>query len=265
MLEPVATSCQPCDDYMVLAAYLLWDCYVERGDSSLLTQLALLLENARHRSRASAHVLILLAKTYAMLNAGALCLDCHIAAGIKYTQLDSLGYLALDTLMPNGLFDEAQKHCATLCQSIDDGVRQLHEALVSAYHNARYAHVSDMCALHSRMTRSMHRVAAACSHAYLHVLLDCTGVDTLVQALIPASTVNATVPDAPLAFSARPHALLDIGLFPGDSDYNNASSKLEFSALYDNRDFDVLPACEPDEPQARQQWIERTATEIVSC
>jgi hypothetical protein len=88
---------------------------------------------ARARSPDNAALLILQAKVYALVHAGAAVVDTHLALRVKYTQMDALGYLLIDVLTPVGLFDEMRTQCRQMCTMFDDAQRQVADSLITAY------------------------------------------------------------------------------------------------------------------------------------
>jgi N-terminal acetyltransferase B complex non-catalytic subunit len=110
----LATEVQLGDDFMILAAHALHDCFVKSGGNlHFIWQAVVLLEDALSRSRFNFQFKILLIRFYMRLGVFLRAQELFATMEVKHVILDSLGYIITDSARSFGFNQAAEDHFDT--------------------------------------------------------------------------------------------------------------------------------------------------------
>ncbi|KAK2715089.1 N-alpha-acetyltransferase 25, NatB auxiliary subunit-like [Artemia franciscana] len=147
---------KPNDTYLVLAAHLLYDCWLESShNEEYLLQGISLLHYGLDVSPANHHFKLLLVKYYTLLGGGYGAQQTYETLDIKYIQLDSLSHILVHKLLPLGQVKSAAAIYAQTLRFFSASVRESPEHLISCYKFGNYAKIPEMVNFQRRLEESL--------------------------------------------------------------------------------------------------------------
>jgi N-terminal acetyltransferase B complex non-catalytic subunit len=157
------------DDLALLAAHYALD---NRTSASSLFDAAAILEYAISTSKHNFQLRLLLLHIYSALGAARGSLRQVEELDIKQIQLDSMGYLIMDTLSNQMQFQELLSLAKRTRHFHDDNRKNTNDFILEAYKNNRYSKVKEIGQFHDRLESSLQLVVARVAQVFSQLVLE---------------------------------------------------------------------------------------------
>ncbi|KAG0169915.1 N-alpha-acetyltransferase 25, NatB auxiliary subunit [Apophysomyces sp. BC1015] len=223
------TEWQYGDDYVILSAHILLDCYKEHQQMTILIQAIVLLETALTKSTYNFQIKLILVRLYNMLGIHTRPLQIYQTMDIKQIQFDTMIHYFTDRYISLGCFDSLEQTFYESTMIYKSNETETPEMLVKAYQFGTYskqdAQIQEFIEFRSRLDKSL-------QHSV-----------TLVE-LMRIDAINSSFQTK---FAVQFFQDLDTSALTFNDEYIAARS--------DNRDFKVLMNCNSEEKPTAQDHI----------
>eukprot|EP00041_Stephanoeca_diplocostata_P037827 m.1448084 g.1448084 ORF g.1448084 m.1448084 type:complete len:975 (+) comp25111_c0_seq5:142-3066(+) len=151
------TEWQYSDPYVLVAAHLLYDLYVESGDQTYVLRALAGLEAAMVESASNVQLRLLAIKLYFVLGAVAPAFTHWKVCDVKQVQLDSIGYTMMDCCAYLGAFerDKTEEFFAHAQHFFKSSNTEMPEFIINAYRYGSFGKILEFMDFQDKLKRSL--------------------------------------------------------------------------------------------------------------
>ena len=150
----VSTDIRPSDEYLVLAAHLLWTAWLETGQEKYFQQNISLLAWAQTSSPANWQVKLLMTRLLTSVGAAGAAHTVHADLDIKHLMLDSLGWVLDHHLTFSGLASLASQVQNQTVKLYTQVSKDTADHIITAYRTGTFYQIRDIYNLRQRILSS---------------------------------------------------------------------------------------------------------------
>ncbi|KAF7728781.1 N-alpha-acetyltransferase 25, NatB auxiliary subunit [Apophysomyces ossiformis] len=149
------TEWQYGDDFVILSAQILFDCYKEHKQMPLLIQAIMLLEIALTKSTYNFQIKLILVRLYHTLGIHARPLQIYQTMDIKQIQFDTMIHYFTDRYFSLACFDALEQTFFESLMIYHSNETETPEMLVKAYQFGTYSKIQEFIEFRSRLDKSL--------------------------------------------------------------------------------------------------------------
>jgi len=170
--DMVATDLRPSDNYLVLAAHILWDLWNSSKEEKYFMQCASLLYMGLSTSPSSWQMKLMLIKIMNLVGAGAVSYSLHSSLDIKHLMLDTLGWLLGRQLAFCGQLGLASQHASQTVKLYNHVNKDTADHIITAFRSGTFYQIRDIYKLRNRLATSHHFLTMETERQLLDLLLE---------------------------------------------------------------------------------------------
>jgi len=170
--DMVATDLRPSDNYLVLAAHILWDLWNTSRERKYFMQCASLMQMGLATSPSNWQMKLMLIRLMNLVGAGAVSYSLHSSLDIKHLMLDTLGWLLGRQLAFSGQLGLASQHASQTVKLYNHVNKDTADHIITAFRSGTFYQIRDIYKLRNRLATSHHFLTMETERQLLDLLLE---------------------------------------------------------------------------------------------